>query len=221
MCVLLLAAGAAASAAQAAQGPAAVDPPPPVAPGTVTRNERGRATVHASRITQPLKLDGRLDEDVYTAVRPIDGFIQQLPVEGVPATEPTVVWIFFDEGNVYISARCDQSEPDRIVANELRRDNINVFMVNDNISIALDTFYDQRSGVFFQTNPIGALRDQAIADGTFNVNWNAVWEVKTSRSEAGYTVEMKIPFKSLRYRAAGPQVWGLNIRRVVKSKNET
>ena len=213
---------AAAAAAQNTGSPADDGPPPaPVAPATVSRNERGRATVRAVRLTEPLRFDGRLDEDVYTSVPPIDGFIQQLPVEGVPATEPTEVWIFFDEDTLYIAARCFDSQPDRMAANELRRDNNNIFMVNDNISVALDTFHDQRTAVFFQTNPIGALRDQAIVDGVFNVNWNAVWDVRTARDDRGYTVEMAIPFKSLRYRAPGPQTWGINMRRQVKSKNET
>jgi hypothetical protein len=209
-----------AAAAQNLKGPAADGPPPPVAPATVTRDGSGRATIRAVRLTQALRVDGRLDEEVYTTVPAIDGFVQQLPREGVPATEPTELWVFFDEDNLYIAARCHDSEPQRVVANELRRDNNNVFQVNDNFSVALDTFYDRRNGVFFQTNPIGALRDQAISDGTMNVNWNAVWDVKAVRSDVGYTLEMRIPFKSLRYRAAGPQVWGMNIRRVVKWKNE-
>jgi hypothetical protein len=209
------------AAAQNNGSPADNGPPPaPVAPATISRDERGRATVRAVRLTQPLRLDGRLDEAVYASVPPIDGFIQQVPVEGVPATEPTEVWIFFDEHTLYISARCFDSQPDRMAANELRRDNNNILSVNDNFSVTLDTFYDQRNAVFFQTNPIGALRDQAVVDGVFNVNWNAVWDVRTTRDDRGYTVEMAIPFKSLRYRAPGPQTWGINIRRQVKSKNE-
>ncbi|MBI3048956.1 MAG: carbohydrate binding family 9 domain-containing protein [Acidobacteria bacterium] len=218
LCLLL---SAAAAAAQDAGSPAAAGPPPPVPPATVTRDEHGRATVRAVRLTRPLRLDGRLDEEVYTSVPPIDGFIQQLPVEGVPASEPTDVWILFDEDTLYIAARCHDSQPDRIVANELRRDNTNIFFVNDNFSVAIDTFYDQRNALFFQTNPIGAIRDQAVAEGTFNVNWNTVWDARTARVDAGYTLEMAIPFKSLRYRAPGPQIWGINFRRQVKSKNET
>jgi hypothetical protein len=186
----------------------------------VSRDEQGRATIRAVRITQPLRLDGRLDEDFYSAIPAIDGFVQQLPVEGVPATEPTDLWVFFDSDNLYIAARCHDSQPDRVVGNELRRDNSNIFQDNDNFSVAIDTFHDKRNGFFFQTNPIGALRDQAITDGTMNVDWNTVWDVKAVRSEVGYTVEMRIPFKSLRYRAAGPQTWGMNVRRVVKWKNE-
>ena len=219
--MLVLCLLAAAAAAQETGGPAAGGPPPPAAPATVARDAQGRATVRAVRLPRPLRLDGRLDDEVYAAVPAIDGFIQQLPVEGVPATEPTDVWIFFDEDTLYIAARCHDSRPDRIVANELRRDNTNIFFVNDNFSVAIDTFYDQRNAVFFQTNPIGAIRDQAVAEGTFNVNWNTVWDARTARFDGGYTIEMAIPFKSLRYRAPGPQIWGINFRRQVKSKNET
>ncbi len=176
--------------------------------------------VRAVRLTAPLRIDGRLDEEIYAAIPPIDGFVQQLPVEGVPATEPTDLWVFFDDDNLYVAARCHDSQADRITANELRRDNGNIFQYNDNFSVAIDTFHDQRNGFFFQTTPIGAVRDQAITDGQLNVNWNTVWDVKTSRYEGGFTLEMIIPFKSLRYRSAGQQTWGINIRRVIMSKNE-
>ena len=191
-----------------------------MAPATVSRDDNGRATVRAVRLTESLRLDGRLDEAVYTTVPPIDGFVQQFPIEGIPATEPTEVWVFFDGTDLYIAARCLDSQPERVVGNELRRDNSNVFQVNDNFTVTLDTFRDQRNAALFQTNPVGVLRDQAVTDGVFNVDWNTVWDVKTARSEIGYTVEMRIPFKSLRYRTGGPQTWGINVRRVVKWKNE-
>ena len=176
--------------------------------------------VRAYRLTAPLRIDGRLDEEIYASIAPIDGFVQQLPVEGVPATEPTELWVFFDEDNLYVAARCHDSQADRITANELRRDNNGIWQYNDNFTVSLDTFHDRRNGFFFQTNPIGGVRDQAINDGANNVNWNTVWDVKTSRFDGGYTLEMIIPFKSLRYRSAGPQTWGINIRRIVRSKNE-
>src|SRR2546430_7943630 len=109
---------------------------------------------------------------------------------------------------------------ERIVANELRRDNLGI-QNNDNFTVLLDTFLDRRNGYFFQTNPLGALRDQQITDdANANVDWNTVWDVKVHQEEAAWTVEMVIPFKSLRYRASGEQTWGLNIRRIVRSKNE-
>jgi hypothetical protein len=176
--------------------------------------------VRAFRVTQPMRIDGRLDEEIYGTVAPINGFVQQLPTEGVPATEDSDLWIFFDDENLYISARAHDSQADRIAANELRRDNGNIFQFNDNFSVSLDTFYDRRNGFYFQTTPIGALRDQAITDGVMNVNWNTVWDVKTEIFDGGYTLEMVVPFKSLRYREAGPQVWAINARRVTRWKNE-
>jgi hypothetical protein len=178
------------------------------------------AEVTAVRLSAPLRIDGRLDEEIYTRVLPITGFVQQLPVEGVPATEDTEMWVLYDDENLYISARCQDSAADRIAANELRRDHSNIFQFNDNFSVSLDTFHDQRNGLYFQTTPIGAIRDQAINGGQMNVNWNTVWDVKTVRDDRGYTLEMVIPFKSLRYRTAGAQTWGINARRVVRSKNE-
>ncbi len=193
---------------------------PPVAPATLTRDEKGHAVLRAVRLDRPLELDGRLDDEIYAQVPGIGGFIQQVPREGEAATEPTDVWILFDDTNVYFAARAFDSHPERIAGNELRRDNQNIFSFNDTIVITLDTFRDRRSGFSFQTNPIGALRDQAITNGSQNDNWNTVWDVKTARFEQGWTLEMVIPFKSLRYRGAGPQVWGVNVRRIVRWKNE-
>jgi hypothetical protein len=187
---------------------------------SVTRDDRGRATVRAVRLTEPLRLDGRLDEESYKTVPPIDGFLQQVPQEGAPATEPTEMWVFFDDEYVYVAARCLDSQPERITANELRRDSNAIFQ-NDNFGVVLDTFFDQRNGYYFQTNALGALRDAAVNESGNNSNWNTVWDVRTARFERGYTVEMAIPFKSLRYRGAGPQTWGINARRVVSWKNES
>ena len=212
--------------AQSAAAQSTVGPPgSPVAgagPATasVTRDDSGRVTVRAVRLTEPLRFDGRLDEDIYRTVPPIDGFLQQVPQEGAPATEPTEMWVFFDEENVYVAARCLDSQPGRITANELRRDSNGIFQ-NDNFGVVLDTFHDQRNGFYFQTNAIGALRDAAVSEAGNNSNWSTVWDVRTSQFEQGYTVEIVIPFKSLRYRGAGPQTWGINARRVVLWKNES
>ncbi|MGE3842589.1 MAG: DUF5916 domain-containing protein [Vicinamibacterales bacterium] len=195
-------------------------PPPPVAPAMVSRGPEG-VTIRAVRLDAPLNLDGRLDDALYTTVLPVGGFIQNEPQEGVPATEQTDVWISFDDENVYVSARCWDSEPQNMVVNEMRRDNQGI-QNGDNLSVVFDTFYDRRNGVFFQTNPVGALRDQQATDeGNTNPDWNAVWDAKARRDERGWTMEMAIPFKSLRYNGGGSQTWGINMRRVVKWKNET
>ena len=202
------------------QGPGVDGPAPPVAPAVITRDDKGGATIRAVRIDKPLKIDGRLDEEVYGVVPPAGDFIMQEPREGERATEQTDAWIFFDNDTLYVAARCWDDHPERWVVTELRRDNNNIIQ-NENLSVALDTFHDRRNGFFFQTTPIGALRDQAFTDeGNPNSNWNTIWQVKSGRFDGGWTVEMAIPFKSLRYRGSGPQVWGINFRRIVKWKNE-
>ena len=90
-----------------------------------------RRVIRAVLLTGPLTVDGRLDERVYADIPPIGDFIQQEPHEGEPASEQTDVWLFYDDKNLYIAAQCWDSHPERIVANELRRDGQNIFQ-NDN-----------------------------------------------------------------------------------------
>jgi hypothetical protein len=210
---------ASASAAFAQDAVAIAGPPPPNAPEVVARDAEGRVTVRAVRLAEPLVLNGLLNDPIYSQVRAIGDFVQQEPHEGEPATERTELWIFFDDTTLYLSVRCLDSQPDRIIANEMRRDG-NIFQ-NDNAQFAIDTFYDRRSGFSFQTNPLGALRDQEIGDErTTNTDWNTVWDVKAARTDDGWSAEFAIPFKSLRYRTSGAQIWGINMQRQVRWKNE-
>jgi hypothetical protein len=199
----------------------AIEPPPPVAPEVMTRNAAGLVTIRAIKLTAPLRVDGRLDEEVYSAEKPFGGFLQVVPEYLKEQTEKTEVWITYDDQNIYVSCRCWDSEPaDKWIANELRRDT-NQLRQNDQIGVMFDTFYDRRSGFLFYTNPLGARADYSVVDeGGSNTDWNPVWESKTGRFEGGWTVEMAIPFKSLRYRTGTNQVWGVQMRRAVRRKNE-
>ena len=195
--------------------------PPPVPPQSMTRDDRRRATVRAIKLTQPLRVDGQLDEEVYAQHAPFGGFIQVAPVYGEESTERTDVWISYDQDNIYVSARVwDAAPPDRWISNELRRDT-NQLRNNDHIGVMFDTFYDRRSGFMFYTNPLGALADYSVIDeGGSNTDWNPVWESRTGTFEGGWTVEMAIPFKTLRYRSGANQMWGLQMRRSIRHKNE-
>ncbi|MEZ5285872.1 MAG: DUF5916 domain-containing protein [Vicinamibacterales bacterium] len=177
-------------------------------------------TVPAHRLDAPIVVDGRLDEAVYGATEAIGGFVQQEPFEFQPATERTEAWIFFDDRNIYVSARCWESEPARRVANEMRRDTSQLRQ-NDTFGVLLDTFHDRRNGYFFYANAIGGFADSQITDeGPPNADWNTVWAVRTAEFDGGWTIEMAIPFKSLRYAPGRDQTWGINLRRVVRWKNE-
>ena len=195
-------------------------PPAPVPPDVITR-EGGQATIRAIRLAAGIRVDGQLDEPVYSQVAPVSGFIQQLPDEGAPATERTDAWVMFDDENIYVAGRCwDSAPPSEWVATEMRRDSFNV-LNNDLFGFLIDTFYDRRNALLFYANPLGGFVDQQITnEGNPNRDWNPVWDVKTGRFDGGWTIEMVVPFKSLRYRPTREQIWGIQLRRTVMRKNE-
>ena len=119
----------------------------------VVQRTSGTLTVRATRIREPIAMDGRLDDSVYTEVQPVSDFIQQEPVEGAPATEKTEAWVLFDDENLYIACRCWDTHPERIVANDMRRDSSNLRQ-QDNFGVGLDTFHDKRNGYLFSVSPV-------------------------------------------------------------------
>ena len=177
--------------------------------------------MRAVKLAAGLRLDGLLDEPLYRCVRAVTGFVQLMPDEGAPASEKTEAWIAFDAERIYISARVwDSAPPADWVANEMRRDTPQL-RDNDSFWVVFDTFHDRRNGVGFYTNALGALGDFAITnEGNPNGDWNPVWDVRTGRFDGGWTVEMEIPFKSLRYRPGPAQVWGVQLRRTIRRRNE-
>ena len=213
-------AGQAPPAGTAALPASFTGPPPPVAPATINRDAARHATIRAVRLTTPMRIDGRLDEAVYDQVPAMSDFIQNDPKEGAPATEKTEVWIFFDADNVYVSARLSDSHPERLIANEMRRDSLNIVQ-NDQFAFSFDTFYDRRNAVIFEVSAAGGRIDgQVTNERQFNLDWNPIWELKVGRFEGGWTVETALPFKSLRYKTIPSQVWGFQARRINKWKNE-
>jgi len=202
-------------------GPVIDGAPAPVAPATMSRDARGRATVRAVRLDVPLDVDGILDEAVYAVVPSLGGFVQQLPNEGAPATERTEAWVFFDEDNLYVSGRLWDSAPEsEWIANEMQRDSPQL-MSNEYFSIVLDPFYDRRNGLGFMSNAIGGFFDGEVSEsGSMNNDWNPIWNVRTGRFDGGWTIEMQIPYKSIRFRPGSSQVWGFQIGRNIRWKNE-
>ena len=185
----------------------------------------GRVTVRAIRFDGEINIDGRLDEDIYSSVAPMSDFIQNLPDDGAPASEKTEVWVFYDDDNIYVTAKNYESVPEEDwVANEMRRDTFQL-RTNDSFSVMLDTFLDRRNGVAFLVTPIGGFSDFAISNEGdrgrgVNFDWNIVWDSRVGRFDGGWTVEMEIPFRSLRYEPGDEQTWGVQFRRIVRRLNE-
>ena len=196
-------------------------PPAPVAPDVISRDDGGDATVRAIRVTEPMRIDGELDEAFYRTTPSISDFVQTVPFEGAAPSEHTEAWIAFDDENIYVSGRIWDSAPEsEWVANEMRRDAQQI-RSNDNFGVFLDTFYDRRNAVTIYVNALGAFTDMQITnEGNPNRDWNPILDIETGRFDGGWTVEIAIPFKSIRYRAGTEQVWGIQLRRNVARRNE-
>ena len=193
--------------------------PVPGAQEVIARNERG-VTVRATRIHTPLRIDGKLDEPVYQQTPAITQFIQQEPREGAPVSESTSAWVLFDDDHLYVSCRCLMADRSQIVANDMRRDSSNLRQ-NDNFGVFLDTFHDLRNGYLFYVSPVGGMFDGSTAnERTNNADWNTIWDAKVSHTPEGWDTEIVIPFKSLRYQPGRNQVWGINLRRTIRGRNE-
>lgn len=195
-------------------------PPPASPPEVMARDAEGRTTIRAVRVDAPLRIDGVFDEALYTSVPAMTDFVQVEPDLGAPATEKTEVWIAFDGDNFYLSFRCWDSQPERRVATEMRRDGNNLYNGNDVISIFVDTFYDRRNGIGITMNSIGGRNDGQVVNGQYNSDWNPVWQMANGRFDGGWTLEVALPFKSLRYRTGTAQLWGFNALRTVRWRNE-
>ena len=173
---------------------------------------------HAVRGT--VTVDGRLDEQEWRDAPLASGFVQSEPHTGQPATESTEVRVLFDDERIYIGAYLHDSDPSRIVINELKKD-FNEEQ-QDDFEVLLDTFHDRRNGFVFITNVEGARADRQVANEgrETNASWDAIWTVKTQRVSDGWTVEMAIPFRTLRFDFAKAQNWGINFARRIRRKNE-
>jgi len=174
-------------------------------------------------------VDGKVDEEVWSTEAAYSAFTQQEPIEGQPATERTDVWFFIDETNLYVAVVCYDSEPDSLVVSQSRRDaNLGD---TDSVQILLDTFNDGQNAFVFGTNPFGIEYDaQVMAEGQtggggfrsggFNLAWDADWTVSASPSERGWEAEFVIPLRTLRYEPGEERVWGVNVQRNIRRKNE-
>ena len=207
--------------ALAQQHQEAREPAPSAAAAAVAaRSPDGRLLIVAAEATSGVKIDGALDDEVWRRARAVGGFVQSEPQDGQPATEQTEVRIAFDRGNLYIAAVLRDSQPGMGIVNDIKKD----FKLEDQdtFEVIIDTFAERRNGFMFATNRGGARADQQVANEGREINksWDAVWFVSTRQDAEGWTVEMAIPFKSLRFARGAQDVWGINFSRRIRRKNE-
>ncbi|HID94491.1 MAG TPA: hypothetical protein EYP53_00345 [Candidatus Latescibacteria bacterium] len=191
-------------------------------PGSLSAAEH--RTIIAAKVQNPPKIDGRLDDPCWKVAKPTSGFIQIHPDEGELATEQTFVRAVYDEHNLYFGIECLDTRPDRITARLMPRDSN--FWPGDLITIVLDTFHDRQNCYGFQVNPRGIQRDfRSEGDGRggwggIDLAWDGLWWSEGRISESGWTVEVAIPFRTLRFPRKREQLWGINIQRYQSSRRE-
>jgi hypothetical protein len=171
-----------------------------------------------TRTTDPITIDGALDEPIWSSAPKIGDLIQRQPLPGEEPTESTEVTLLRDDDHLYVGVRAFDSDADSVIGTQMARDaSLNS---DDRIELLLDTFRDRRSAFYFATNPAGALVDGlAFGNAQLNLEWDAIWRVRTARSEDGWTAEFAIPFKSLSF-PAEQDVWGFNVSRTIYRKLE-
>ena len=180
-----------------------------------------RPTHPATRASGPIVIDGQPDEAAWEEAPPITRFIQSRPDMGYPATQQTIVRVLYDDEAFYLSGIL-YDEPGSITVTSLERD----FppLNSDVLSFVLDTNLDRRNSFLFYINPYGAVGDaQAFDDNrVLNYAWDAVLQVETQLTDFGWTMEIAIPWTTLRFEGnAGSQDWGFNVQRRIRRINES
>jgi len=227
--------------------PASAQPPDPLIAQTralpsMTGQGLPLALVH--RVERGPDIDGDvLGDAVWTGTTPVTGFRQNTPDEGEPASERTEVRILYTDDTIYFGVICFVRDPDTIIVSDARRDSS--LAETDSFQIVLDTYRDRQNGFVFGTNPAGLEYDGQLTNegqgsggvggglvrrsgsqqqrgsgGGFNLNWDGVWQVATRVTDIGWTAEIAIPFRTLRYASGGAQIWGLNFQRNIRHRHE-
>jgi hypothetical protein len=196
-----------AAAAAGARGPAALasqsaaQPQPP-------------ARVAAGRTTGRIVVDGRLDEPDWQAAGVVPDLVQRMPHPGAPTAYHTEVRILADGENLYFGLRCFDPDPSTLGTHTMQRDVADPFG-DDFVDVVLDTYGDRRTGYLFEVYPTGAVADGLISGaGVFSLDWDGLWEARSSIGPDGWTAEIRIPSGTLHFKP-GLGEWGLNFNRFV------
>jgi len=148
----------------------------------------------------------------------VEGFVQREPSDGAAATQPTEVYLGYDDSHLYVVFLAFDADPGKVRARMVRREDI---FGDDTVEMILDTFADQRRGYAFLTNPFGIQWDALWTEGQgFDQSFDTIWDSDGRLTEQGYMVRMAIPFKSLRFPSTGQQTWKLLFLRSVPRMNE-
>ena len=178
----------------------------------------------ATRVEQTPRLDGTLNDPLWSKAEPITDFRQREPYEGQPPTERTEVRILYTGSEVYFGIVCHEPEMGKLAARELRRDVSQQF--DDYFEIVIDSSHNRRNAYVFQVNPLGTQRDALITDTSTSDNgdgdsgWDGVWTSDARINADSWTATVAIPFSTLNFMQSRNVVWGINFKRFIRHRNE-
>ena len=201
-------------------------------PGLVYNGRSGNLDVHPPRLDARATIDGTLDEPEWAQAAMLAGFSQYSPMDGVPAADSTEVYVWYSADAIYFGVRAYEAHG-QVHATLADRDKI---FADDFVQILLDTFDDGRQATVLSVNPFGVQSDGALVEtgSTTGNGFNTaiirrevadlspdyVFESKGRLTDFGYEVEMRVPFKSLRFQPAKDQRWGINVTRTVQHSGQ-
>ncbi|NKB88971.1 MAG: hypothetical protein GKS06_12200 [Acidobacteria bacterium] len=193
----------------------------PVLPaGPAVAQDVPRPSVRAGNAADAVQLDGLVTEEAWNSAESVTEFTMLEPTEGIAPTLGTRVRILAGSRYLVIGIECEDPTPGAIVSYSKARDSS--MQREDHVKLVLDTFLDGRSGYVFAVNPTGARYDALVSDRgeRENSNWDEIWEAATIVHDEGWSAELRVPIRSLRFNPALTE-WGLNVERRVERLQET
>ncbi len=196
---------------------------------------KDRPVANAIQLKSEPVIDGEvINDELWKELPAFDGLKQIRPYAGQPASEKTDIRIGYTETMLYVAVVCYDSQPDKLVVSDARRDAS--LDGTDSFIFIIDTYHDKQNGFVFGTNSLGieydgqvdnegqgnfnSNRQQGGTIGGFNLNWDASWEVKAKVGDYGWSAEFAIPLRTIRFASGTDKVWGLNIQRNIRKTNE-
>jgi hypothetical protein len=184
----------------------------------ISSDAMGQRVIQAFPLADAITIDGVHEAALWKGADSATGFVQMAPFPGEVSTQNSVAYIGFDSTTLYVSVNMYQST--EVLAKAMNRDVLS--KSDDCFALVIDTYNDNRSGHGFWTNPLGTQTDFRINDDgrSIDVNWDTEWKTASTVHAEGWTMEMAIPFKSIRFKP-GQDTWGLNFGRVFLANLET
>src|SRR3989454_9236304 len=175
--------------------------------------------VSIDTIPTAVRVSGEISEEVWQRATPMDAFVQRDPTEGGEPSQRTEFRVVYDSTTLYVKVRAFDTEPGKIVSYLTRRDDDSP---SDWLRILVDSYHDKRTAYEFAVNPSGVKQDRYwYNDNNRDDGWDAVWDVKVSRDQSGWSAEFHIPFSQLRFTPNGSNTFGFAVSRTIGRLNET